>query len=196
MAEPHSGWAGDPTEGEAVLRPLRQLGTPLADLLTTRPYVQLQSMNDKTVPHGWHYYWKSSEVPPFTDAMIDTLVDHAAARTSSRSYCIVFQLGGAMERVGAGATAFDQRVAGHNVNINAVWTEDDPDPARHVAWTRTAFDALRPYAADRVYLNFLDEDEPDRVRAAFAPRTYERLVALKRRYDPDNVFRCTLNIAP
>jgi FAD/FMN-containing dehydrogenase len=188
-------WAGDPTEGEVALRPLRQLGPVLADLLEPRPYLQLQSMYDAAVPHGWHYYWKSVEVPPFTDGAIDTLVDHASALTSQRSYCIIFQMGGALSRVDAGATAFTQRSPGHNININAVWTEDDHDE-RHVAWTRAYYDAMRPHATEHVYLNFLDEDEPERVRAAFDPSTYERLVALKRQYDPDNVFRGTLNISP
>lgn len=189
-------WAGDPTQGEIALRPLRQLGPVLADLLGPRPYLQLQSLYDAAVPHGWHYYWKSVEVPPFTDAAIDALVDHAAALTSPRSYCIIFQMGGALSRVDPGATAFTQRSPGHNININAVWTDEDRGRERHVAWTRAFHDAMRPHASSRVYLNFLDEDEPERVRAAFDEPTYERLLALKREHDPDNVFSHTLNIRP
>ena len=83
-------------------------------------------MFDPLVPHGWHRYWKSVELPPLTDDAIDTLVEHASAPTSPKSYCIVFQLGGALARVGEDETAFSQRDAAHNVNINAVWTEEDP----------------------------------------------------------------------
>lgn len=77
-------------------------------------------MFDPTVPHGWHYYWKSWELPPFSDEAIDVLVEHAAALTSPLSYCIIFQLGGALSRVGENDTAFSHRNAAHNVN-NAVW---------------------------------------------------------------------------
>jgi hypothetical protein len=168
----------------------------LADLLQPRPYLQLQSLYDAAVPHGWHYYWKSVEVPPLTDGAIDTLVDGAATLTSPRSYCIVFRMGGALTRVEPGSTAFAQRSVGHNVNINAVWTADDEDRERHVGWTRSFYDAMRRHATERVYLNFLDEDEPERVRAAFDAATYERLVSVKRQYDPDNLFRHTLNIRP
>ena len=120
-------YAGSPDEGAEVVRPLRQFGRPIADLLEPKPYTALQSMFDPLVPHGWHRYWKSVELPPLTDAAIDTLIEHAAAFTSPRSYCIVFQLGGALARAGEDETAFSQRDATHNVNINAVWTEDDPD---------------------------------------------------------------------
>jgi hypothetical protein len=153
-------------------------------------------MFDLSVPHGWHYYWKSIEVPPLTDATIDTLVEHTFALTSPKSYCIVFQLGGAIARVGAGETAFSQRDAAHNVNINAVWTEDDPEGDRHVAWAREFFSAMEPHARDRVYLNFLGDEGADRVRQAYGEQQYERLVALKRRYDPTNLFRLNQNIEP
>ena len=94
-------------------------------------------MFDPAVPHGWHYYWKSWEVPPLTDAAIDTLVERAAAITSPRSYTIVFQLGGAMARVGEHDTAFGQRAEGHDVNINAVWLAGRPGGRRATCgWTR------------------------------------------------------------
>jgi FAD/FMN-containing dehydrogenase len=189
-------YSGTPDDGLETVRPLRELGTPLADLLEPRPYLELQSMFDASVPHGWHYYWKSVEVPPFTDAAIDTLVEHAGRLTSPKSYCIVFGLGGALGRVGADETAFSQRDAAHNVNINAVWTDDDPEAGRHIAWTRDYFDAMQPHARGRVYLNFLGQEGQDRVREAYGPSTYDRLVALKRTYDPNNVFRHNQNIAP
>ena len=122
-------YAGAPEDGIEVVRPLKEFGNPIADLLEPKPYTALQSMFDPFVPHGWHRYWKSVELPPLTDDAIDTLVEHASAPTSPKSYCIVFQLGGALARVGEDETAFSQRDAAHNVNINAVWTEDDPSRA-------------------------------------------------------------------
>jgi FAD/FMN-containing dehydrogenase len=188
-------WAGDPEAGERALAPLRAFGTPLIDLIAPRPYVQLQGMFDPVVPHGWHYYWRSWELPPLTDAAIDTLVERAAAITSPRSYIIVFQLGGAMTRPERD-TAFGQRAEGHDVNINAVWLPGDEDGDRHAAWSRETFDALAPHGLGRAYVNFMSDEGPARVRAAFAPETYARLVALKRAYDPDNVLRLNHNIDP
>jgi FAD/FMN-containing dehydrogenase len=189
-------YAGSPDEGAEAVRPLKHFGRPIVDLLEPKPYTALQSMFDPLVPHGWHRYWKSVELPPLTDAAIDTLVEHAAAPTSPKSYCIVFQLGGALARVGEGETAFSQRDAAHNVNINAVWTEEDPDAERHIAWARDFFDAMQPHARGRVYVNFLGDEGADRVRQAYGERQYERLAALKRTYDPTNFFRLNQNIEP
>ena len=189
-------YAGSPDRGAEIVRPLKQFGRPIVDLLEPRPYRSLQSMFDPMVPHGWHRYWKSVELPPLTDMAIDTLVEHAPAVTSPKSYCIVFQLGGALARVGEGKTAFSQRDAAHNVNINAVWTEDDPDGERHVAWAQDFFDAMHPHSGERVYVNFLGEEGGSRVRQAYGARNYERLVELKRAYDPTNFFRLNQNIVP
>jgi FAD/FMN-containing dehydrogenase len=189
-------YAGAPDEGAEVVRPLKQFGRPIVDLLEPKPYTALQAMFDPMVPHGWHRYWKSVELPPLTDDAIDALLEHAPPVTSPRSYCIVFQLGGALARVGEDETAFGQRHAGHNVNVNAVWTEEDPDGERHVGWARDFFDAMQPHAGERVYVNFLGEEGTPRVRQAYGARNYERLVELKRTYDPTNFFRLNQNIAP
>lgn len=189
-------YAGPPQEGADVVRPLKEFGNPIADLLEPKPYLALQSSFDLFVPHGWHRYWKSVELPSLTDDAIDTLVEHASAQTSPKSYCIVFQLGGALDRVGVEETAYSQRHGAYNVNINAVWTEDDPEPEQHIAWARDFFDALQPHAGERVYVNFLGEEGDTRVRQAYGARSYERLVELKRAYDPTNFFRLNQNIQP
>jgi FAD/FMN-containing dehydrogenase len=189
-------YAGPPEEGIDVVRPLKQFGRPIVDLLEPKPYLALQSMFDASVPHGWHYYWKSVELPPLTDQAIDTLVEHASALTSPKSYCIVFQLGGVLKRAGAEATAYSQRDAAYNVNVNAVWTGDDPEPERHIAWARDFFDALQPHTSGRVYLNFLGDEGRERVRAAYGDSSFERLTRLKRAYDPTNFFRLNQNIQP
>jgi FAD/FMN-containing dehydrogenase len=187
-------YAGPPQEGLEVVRPLKEFGDPIADLLEPKPYLALQSMFDPFVPHGWHRYWKAVELPPLTDEAIDTLIEHASAQTSPTSYCIVFQLGGALNRVGAEETAFSQRDAAHNVNINAVWTEDDPEPERHITWAREFFDAMQPHASGRVYVNFLGDEGQDRVRAAYGEHNYKRLARLKRVHDPTNFFHLNQNI--
>ena len=189
-------YAGSPEEGVEVVRSLKEFGSPIADLLEPKPYTALQSIFDPLVPHGWHRYWKSVELPPLTDDAIDTLVEHASATTSPKSYCIVFQQGGALSRVAETDTAYSQREAAHNVNINAVWTEENPDAQRHIAWARDFFDAMQPHAGRRVYVNFLGDEGPERVRAAYGAEKYGRLVALKRTYDPTNVFRLNQNIEP
>ena len=189
-------YAGAPEDGVDVVRPLKEFGSPIVDLLEPKPYLALQSMFDPSVPHGWHYYWKSVELPPLTDEAIDTLVEHASSLTSPKSYCIVFQLGGALSRVDQSATAFAQRDGAHNVNINAVWTEEDVDAEAHVRWAREFFDAMQPHARGRVYVNFLGDEGQERVRAAYGAGNYERLVALKRAHDPANLFRLNQNIEP
>ena len=189
-------YAGQPEEGADVVRPLKEFGNPIADLLEPQPYLALQSMFDAFVPHGWHRYWKALELPPLTDEAIDTIVERASAQTSPKSYCIVFQLGGALGRVGRDDTAFSLRDGAHNVNINAVWTEDDAEPERHIAWARDFFDALQSHASGRVYLNFLGDEGQGRVHAAYGEQNYERLARLKRAYDRTNFFRLNQNIQP
>lgn len=101
-----------------------------------------------------------------------------------------------MGRVGENETAFGQREAAHNVNINAVWTPEDREAERHVDWARDFFDAMQPHARGRVYVNFLGDEGQERVRVAYGADNYERLVALKRAYDPTNFFRLNQNIDP
>ena len=187
------GISGRGRRGRAPPQAVRPPDRPLFE---PKPYTALRSMLNPMVQHGWSWYWKSVELPPLTDDAIDTLVEHASAVASPKSYCIVFQLGGALARVGEDETAFSQRDAAHNVNVNAVWTEEDPDGERHIAWARDFFDALQPHAGGRVYLNFLGEEGGSRVRQAYGARNYERLVELKRAYDPTNFFRLNQNIEP
>jgi FAD/FMN-containing dehydrogenase len=189
-------YAGSAERGEEVLAPLRRFRVPLFDAVGPRPYVELQELFNASVPHGWHYYWKSWELPPLSDGAIDALVEQASRISSPRSYIIVFQLGGAVARVDEQATAYPQRDAAHNVNINAAWLPDDPEPERHVEWARGCFAALEPFAEGRAYVNFLGDEGTDRVRAAYGAEKYARLVALKRAHDPENVFALNQNIAP
>lgn len=178
---------GPPDHGAEALAPLRNLGSPLIDLVAPRPYLQLQSMSDPTVPHGWHYYWRSAELDRLEDATIDAIVDHAA-KVSQRSYAIMFHLGGAITDTPEDATAYSHRHARHNLNINGVWTNDQDIADRETTWTRDFHAAVQPWETG-VYTNFLDHDEsPDRLAQAFGHHTLERLTTLKDRYDPDHTL--------
>jgi FAD/FMN-containing dehydrogenase len=188
--------AGPLADAEAALRPLRSFGRPLLDLVGPAPYVGHQSALDSTVPHGWNYYWKSTYLPALGDELIERLVEHAFACASPRSYAAMFHLGGAVGRVPAGATAFGNRRAMHAVTLDAVWRPGEEHGPEEVAWARRFFAALERYR-DGVYVNFLDADEgPGRVREAYGPAVYDRLVEVKSRYDPDNVFHRNQNIRP
>jgi FAD/FMN-containing dehydrogenase/DNA-binding HxlR family transcriptional regulator len=179
----------EPDRAEQLLAPLRGIGQPLLDLVKRRPYVDLQSMADATVPAGWHYYWKSTGLRELSDSAIDTIVDHAGRAGSARSYAILFQLGGAVARVAAGATACSRRDVPFELNVNGVWLPHESIGALETEWAREFVDALTPYHAG-VYLNFLDRDDyrEGRTRSAFSGAAYRRLTDLGRRYDPDGLF--------
>jgi FAD/FMN-containing dehydrogenase len=176
-------YLGDPAAGQRALAPLRKVGRPLLDLVDLRHYVALQALVDATVPHCWHYSWKSADLPALDDALIHALLEHAAQIRSSWSYAVLFHLGGAIAEVDQDATAYAHRHAAHTLNINAVWLPHQPGE-HEVAWSQAFFSAVQPHQVG-AYVNFLDRDA-----------TYRRLVALKDRHDPDNVFRLNHNIPP
>jgi FAD/FMN-containing dehydrogenase len=191
-------YAGPVEEGERVLRPLREHETPLLDLVSPKPYMAHQSGIDSTVLHGWHYYWKSTDLPELSDDLIDVFVDHAFSAASPRSYSVLFHLGGAVSRVDDDATAYTDRHAPHNININGVWCPDEAEEfaESETAWARRFLDALEPHR-EGVYVNFLDADDgTQRVREAYGEHTYRRLAEIKAEYDPDNVFHLNQNIEP
>ena len=189
-------WTGEHAAGERAIAPLRRLGHPLVDGIAARPYVELQSALDAGAPHGWHSYWKSCELPALTDETIDLLAEHASRIESPRSYIIMFQLGGAVGRVSEEATAYSQRAAAHNVNVDAVWLPMEEDRAeREPAWARATYAALAPYQLG-VYVNFLGDEGQERVRSAYGEGKYRRLAEIKAKYDPENVFRLNQNIRP
>jgi FAD/FMN-containing dehydrogenase len=194
-----SCYAGPVGAGERAVRALRQFGTPLVDLVGPTRYVDHQSGIDDTVPHGWRYYWKATNLTRLSDAVIDIVAEHAYRATSPRSYAAIFHLGGAVGRAPRGATAADpERNVGHTMSIDAVWLpeQDDTVRAAETAWARTFFAALQPHRAG-LYVNFLDsDDDTSRVREAYGDEIHQRLVEVKAKYDPENVFRNNKNIQP
>ena len=189
-----SCYAGPVEDGERVLAPLRAFGRPLLDLNKRKPFVDHQAMFDPSFPNGWWYYFRSCDVETLTDQVIDITAEHAQRLRSPLTAFPIFQLGGAIARVGDDDTAFHGRTTGHVFNINATTsTRDGFDEERE--WSRTFWTALQPYHRG-VYVNFLMDEGDQRVREAYGTDKYNRLRALKRQYDPDNVFRHNQNIPP
>ncbi len=187
-------YAGPVADGEEAVRPLKEFGTPVLDLCVPKPYVEHQAMFDPSFPHGWCYYVRACDVGELTDEVIDITVEHSMRIGSPLTSFPIWQQGGAIARVGEDETAFNGRDAGHTFNIAiATDTAEGFDAERE--WSRTFWSALQPHHTS-VYVNFLMEEGEERIREAYGPAKYERLKALKRRYDPDNLFRLNQNIPP
>jgi FAD/FMN-containing dehydrogenase len=177
-----------------VLRPLRRFGAPLADLVAPMPYTALQTAHDAAYPNGQRNYWKSHYVDEISDETIAVLMEHGPRMPSPLSSFYFQHLGGAIGRPGPDAAAFGHRDAVFDFTILTVW-QDPAEDAEQIAWARDFHSAMQPHATG-VYVNNLGVEGSDRVRAAYAPATYARLVSLKDRYDPENVFRLNQNVAP
>jgi FAD/FMN-containing dehydrogenase len=187
-------YAGSIEEGEKVVRPLKAFGRPVLDLCAPKPFLAHQAMFDPSFPHGRWYYMKPCDVAELTDEVIDVTVDHALRIKSPHTAFPIFHLGGAVARVGEEETAFNSRAAGHTFNCTAV-TESAEGFDEEREWARSFWSALEPHQTS-VYVNFLMEEGEERIRQAYGTRKYERLRALKRRWDPDNFFRMNQNIRP
>ncbi|HEX2358640.1 MAG TPA: FAD-binding oxidoreductase [Solirubrobacterales bacterium] len=192
-------YAGAPEDGIEVVRPLKEFGTPIVDLLAPSPYAAFQGGLDDTVLHGWHYYWKATNLAGLSNDAITVIADHAYAATSPRSYAAMFHMGGAVARAPREATAYAGRDVAHNIIIDAVWLPDESGEhaAAETAWARRFLQALQPHRAGGVYVNFLDsDDDSSRVREAYGDQIYRRLAEVKAKYDPDNAFHHNKNIQP
>ncbi len=187
-------YAGPVEAGEWVLDRLRRFGEPQADLYAPRPYVQFQSMFDGAWAPGFQNYWKAEYLRGFSDEAIEAIVDHARTITSPLSDMKIAHMQGAVSRVPEEATAFGHRDAPLLLNINTRWT-DPAESDRHVEWTRGFWEAVQPASVGATYINFMGEEGEDRIRAAHG-LNYDRLVELKDRYDPGNLFRVNQNIRP
>ena len=188
----YTGWMD---EGEEVVRPLRVFGPPLVDLIRPMPYTALQSMLDASAPSGLQNYWKSRYLSDLGDETVDTLIAHAGGMTSPLSAVHIHQLGGALSHVGEDKTAVSYRDAPYAFNIVSAWL-DPQGSERHIAWTRAFAAAMAPHSTGGVYMNFLGDEGEDRIRAAYGAATYDRLVDLKTKYDPTNLFCLNQNIRP
>ena len=187
-------WSGDIAEGERVAAPLRGFGKPLADVVGRNPFADWQTALDPLLTPGFRNYWKSHDFRELSDGLIEVLLAHAAKIPDPNTEIAYAQLGGAISQVPQDATAYGHREAQFVMNVHGRWSDQDKDDAC-IGWTRDLFKAAAPFATGAVYVNFMTQDEGERVRAAYGPN-YERLVQLKRRYDPTNLFRMNQNIRP
>ncbi len=186
---------GAPEQAEKDLQPLRDFGSPIMVQLGPLPYTVMNSLLDAAYPTGSLNYWKSAFFAELSDEAIDAIA--AAFAQAPTEYCAILleHFHGAVTRVGATETAVPHRDEGYNMLLPSVWL-DPAETEANVAWTRATFDLFKPYLAGRRWLNyFSDDDLVDAVRAAYGPN-YDRLVEVKRRYDPTNFFRLNQNIEP
>ncbi len=188
-------YVGDLDTGEKIVRPLREFDAPAADIFQRMPYSAAQTMADFLWPRGTYNYWKSNFLKSLSDAAIDTILEYYSKAPSTLTVVVLEHNGhGAMERVPEDVTAFGHRNWPFNIVVTTMWT-DAADSDANIRWTREFWDAMRPFLADALYVNYLSDTGEDLVRAAYG-RKYERLVALKNKYDPTNFFRMNQNIRP
>ncbi|HEX2192670.1 MAG TPA: FAD-binding oxidoreductase [Acidimicrobiales bacterium] len=179
----------------ADLAPLRELGSPIVDLIMEKPYAAQQAMLDATQPKGPHYYWKTEYVPGLPDQFLDAFRTGALNVTSPMSQSIMFHLAGTLNERSPDDGAVGNRDAAYVTGFAASWRPDDPRGAEHVAWARDSWSTIRPFSVGN-YVNFqVAEDDAARLAAAYGPN-YERLQQVKAAYDPHNVFRVNRNVAP
>lgn len=187
---------GSPEDGERAIAKLRAFDTPVAGEVGPMPYTALQTMLDAGFPPGLQVHWRSEFIQTIPDEFIEAAVSAYERVPSPLSAMLLEQFGGAVKRVPADATAFDQRDSDYNLVIVSRWA-DPADAERNVAWARETSNAVKSFTNGRVYVNYIGVGEPsDRVRAAFGERKFAQLVAVKQKYDPTNLFRINQNIPP
>jgi hypothetical protein len=187
-------YSGAIEEGERVMAPMRKFGSPILDLCAPKPFLEHQAMFDPTYPHGRWYYMRACDVAELTDDVIDVTVEHSMRIGSPLTAFPIWQGGGAVARVDEGETAFNGRGAGHSFNITSA-TEGPPGFDEEREWARSFWSALTPHHTS-VYVNFLMDEGEERIRQAYGAEKYDRLKALKRKYDPDNFFHLNQNVPP
>jgi FAD/FMN-containing dehydrogenase len=184
--------------GEKVLQPLRAFGSPLVTDIAPRPYAAQQNMLLAGFPAGLHNYWKSSFLQSLSDGAIDTMIARFAVVPSPTSSMAIEHISGAVSRVGDNDTAFNHRKSPYNFLIVGIWPNAADNDA-HIRWVRDTWDAMQPFSAGAVYVNYLGQsaDEgAERIKEAYGMAKYERLLELKKKYDPTNLFRLNQNINP
>ncbi len=187
---------GSASEGEKVLAPLRRFDTPLVDDIGVKPYTVVQQAFDPGFPAGSRNYWKATYLEEVSGACIEALVEQASkAPTPACLVALEHMLGGAVARVGSGETAFGNRDAIYNLLLLGM-SQDPADDGALKTWARGAWKAVEPFSTGGVYVNYMDRDEADRVVEAYGSAHLGRLAELKKKYDPDNLFRMNQNIAP
>jgi FAD/FMN-containing dehydrogenase len=186
---------GSVADGERLLAPVKAFGSPVGDVVQRRSYESQQSLIDATQPKGRRYYWKSEYLSALDPEFIRKTTEHAARMRSPHSGIVIFPLEGALNTLPDDHSAVGNRDAAFVLNITASWEKADDDAA-NIEWARAAWRDLRPFSTGGTYVNFLTEEEgSDRIKAAYG-KNHARLVELKTKWDPTNLFRQNKNIAP
>jgi FAD/FMN-containing dehydrogenase len=188
-------YTGSVQKGKELAAPIKAFSTPVGDIIQKRSYISQQSILDATQPKGRRYYWKSEYLPKVEEGILAKMIEHSERIVSPHSAIILFPLDGALNRVAEDHSAVGNRDAGMVLNITASWEKAGDDRA-NIEWARTAWQDMRRYSTGGTYINFLTEEEADdRIHAAYGAN-YERLVKVKTKWDPENLFRINKNIAP
>ncbi len=187
-------YAGDPKQGEPLIEPLRKFGTPLGEHVGVQPYVAWQQTFDPLLTFGARNYWKSHNFTTLKDGLFDVVIEYIGKLPSPQTEIFFGAIGCATTLPAPDSTAYAHRDARFVMNVHCRW-EYPVDDKRCIAWARDYFKASAPFASGGVYVNFLTADEGDRVRSAYGSN-YDRLAQVKRKYDPNNLFRMNQNIAP
>ncbi|MGB8342671.1 MAG: FAD-binding oxidoreductase [Chthoniobacterales bacterium] len=187
-------YAGDPSEGEKLIDPLRGFGTALGEHIGVQPFVAWQQAFDPLLAKGARNYWKSHNFTRLSDGAIDAIVEFAAKQPSPHCEIFIGTIGGQTARVAPDAMAYSSRDANYVMNVHGRWESAAEDQAV-INWAREFFAKSKPFASTGAYINFLTEEETDRIAFAYGP-IYKRLVELKKKYDPTNFFRMNQNIKP
>jgi FAD/FMN-containing dehydrogenase len=187
--------AGDLAAGAEAAAPFKAIGTPIADVVGPMPYAGWQAAFDPLLTPGARNYWKSHDFVDLADGVIDVLLDAVRRLPSPQCEIFIGHLGGAINRVPVGATAYPHRDVNFVMNVHTRWDTPAED-ARCIAWTRALHEATAPFATGGVYVNFMPEDEAARVQAGAYGVNYDRLTRVKATYDPRNLFRMNQNVTP
>jgi len=185
---------GDPKRGEKILAPIRAFGPPVADTVGPVPFIQQQSLFDAAYPPGQFHYWKAGFMNSLPEEAMEVAIEHFARRSSPLASLMFEHMHGVASRVPADATAFAHRFDHYNFSAFGVW-KDSGNHDLNRKWVQDFWQDARPYLSGRAYVNYLSQEGADRVREAYGPN-YERLAALKKKYDPANFFRLNQNIPP
>jgi hypothetical protein len=187
---------GSHEAAEQAIKPVREFGPPLFEIVAPMPYVAVQQLFDPALPPGTKAYLKSHDRTEYSDACIETIVENCARMKPGHSQVLMFQMGGQVGRLPDDATAFANRSTNFMDGYIAIW-EDDAEKAEVMAWSRRFWEEMKPHSRGSFNPNFSGDDEPpDRVALAYGAAKYARLGALKRKYDPENLFRLNQNITP
>ena len=189
-----AAWAGPIAEGERALKPIHDVAPVVAEFVGPMPYPALNAAFDGLVPPGLQHYWKAAFVKELTDGAIAAHLEHGPKIPTMNCAMHIYPIDGAVQRVPSDATAFGYRDANFATVIAGMW----PDPADNAAnteWVKSYYAALAPHSEAGAYVNFLSGDDQGKIRANYRGN-YDRLVDVKRKYDPDNLFHLNQNIDP